>query len=229
MFCIAFFIILWFNIHMSNTKRWGLVGFEAFFGLLALFSLVSENIGSAVRGGYDPLNLWSHFTYQSNLIAVIALLTSSYYLWKHKESTKLDWFRGAATLYMIITGVVYATLLNNGNPVFWFNDPITHIVIPIAITVAWFVHQPSQRIEREGSWGTDMWLAYPLAFAAYTQLYGHFIHPGDFVYGFLDPTGGNELHVVGMIAGLLVAAWFVSQVLRYVPRKQFVPVTAPAS
>lgn len=205
---------------MSFKKVIGVALFEGFFGLVAILSLVIENVGSAVRGGYDPLNLWSHFTYQSSLIAAIVLLTSSYYVWNEKESTRLDWFRGTATLYMIITGLVYALLLNNANPVYAMTDTITHRILPVVMVVAWLVHQPSMHIPREGWLGSDLWLAYPLVFAAYTQIYGRFIEPGNYIYGFLDPTGGNELHVLGMVVGLTAAAWLVSQLLILLPQRQ---------
>ena len=195
---------------MSNKNRVGVVAFQALLGLLALGALISEVIARTVQGTFDPLDFCSRFTHQSTLLAAIALLTGSYYTWKGKESAVLDWFRGGATIYSILAGSVYYLLLNNGSPAIWINDHITHGVTPVAMALTWFVlNRPSTEIPYEGHWSASMWLVYPVSFAVYAWIYGTFIRPGDYLYGFLDLADARYAlsMVVALTAIVAVAAY----------------------
>lgn len=196
------------------NKKWVAVG-ELIAGLVGLYALLQENIAHIVQGTYDPVDLWSRFTYQSNLIAVVALLASSYAFWKGKNWKHLDTFRGAATLYMVITGAVFATLVHSASPVVAIDNNIMHQVIPIAMVVSWLVHQPAQQIPWEG-W--RKWLIYPLAYAGYALIY--FRITGDPIYAFLDPTDDGYSPVIRMIVTLTVAAALVAFALTRLPLRR---------
>ena len=220
---MVFFNKIWCNTLVSNTRRVGVAVFGLVFGLLALGALLREIVARSAQGSFDALDFCSRFTHQSTLFAGIVLLACSYYAWHGKESTKLDWFHGAATLYMILTGVVYNLLLNDASPAFIWDDHIMHKVTPIVMFLSWFVvNRPSSRILYDGDWSASMWLVYPLGFAVYSQLYGRFIRPDDYLYSFLDSANGQGLHVAGMVALLtgacaIVALVMVKMPLRIVP------------
>ena len=198
---------------MSTTKRVVVGVWDLFFGLLALGALATENIVRIVRGTYESGDLWNYFTYQSNFIAMIAMLTSSYAIWKGKNWLATDVLRGAATLYMVITGVVFALLVHNASPAVAIDNNIMHQVIPAAMFIGWIIHQPATRISFARSL---KWLIYPLAYAVYASVYGAVT--GKYFYSFLDPAtnGGIEgvlLIIAALVAfGVVVAAVLVSGV-----------------
>ena len=198
--------------------RIGLVAiFEGFFGLLGLYALAQEVIVRWQRGELDLVNLWSHFTYQSTLIAVVALLASTITIWRGVESKSIDLLRGAATLYMIVTGIVYAVLLNDADPAVMFDHHVMHQIIPVFMVVSWFLwHRPSWRIPYATA---TTWLIYPLVYAVYVlAIYGNVT--GDYIYSFLDPANGAELSVLKMIVILTLAAAVVAWVMVHLPLRR---------
>ena len=56
------------------------------------------------------VNFFSFFTIESNLLAIVVLLIGGV---GDPQSERWAYVRGAATLYMVITGIVYAALLAN--------------------------------------------------------------------------------------------------------------------
>ena len=56
------------------------------------------------------VNFFSFFTIESNLLAIVVLLIGGA---GDPQSERWAYVRGAATLYMVITGIVYAALLAN--------------------------------------------------------------------------------------------------------------------
>lgn len=193
---------------MSNTKRVAVT--EGLFGAVGLYALMQEVTVRWHEGTYDAVDLWSHFTYQSNLIAVIALLASTFAFWigVTRETEKyLDYVRGAATLYMIITGVVYALLVNNADPAVMVDHYIMHYIMPLAMVVCWLAHPPVERLDYSKA---VLWLAYPLCYVAYVQIEGRVT--GDYFYEFLNPTEG-VLPVIATIGGLLFASAGITWVM----------------
>ncbi len=202
---------------MPKTRMGWVAIFEGFFGLLGLYALAQEVIVRWQRDELDLVNLWSHFTYQSTLTAVVALLASTITIWKGVESRSIDLLRGAATLYMIVTGVVYAVLLNNADPAVMFDHHVMHQVIPIFMVVSWFWwHRPAWRIPYAT---TTTWLIYPLVYAVYVlAIYGNVT--GDYIYSFLDPADGEELSVLRMIVLLTLAAAVASWIMAHLPLRR---------
>jgi hypothetical protein len=200
---------------MSKVK-WVAV-YELCFGLLGLYALAQENIVHAHRGDYDFSGIWSYFTNQSNLIVVVVALTSSLSIlfWKGKTWKHQDYLRGAATLYIIITGVVYAVLLNNANPAVMFDHHVLHQVMPIAMVIGWIIHPPSARIPYVRSlW----WLVYPLVYAVYALVNGAVT--GTYFYAFLDPRDSGFLPVFVTIGVLILFAAFVTRILTLLPLRR---------
>jgi hypothetical protein len=93
--------------------------------------------------------------------------------------------RGAATLFMVITGIVYAVLLANvevGLTSPWINDTL-HRVIPLVMLADWIVFPPWARRSYRAALS---WLVVPLAYFAYSLLRGAAVYP--YPYPFLNPT-----------------------------------------
>lgn len=190
---------------MLTSKR--VAAYELIVGLTALGALLLENIARIVQGTYDPLDIWTYFTYQSNLIVAVVLLASSYSVLRNKH-WNLDMWRGGATLYMVITGVVFALLVHSASPAIAIDNTIMHRIVPIAVVVAWCLHLPSERIHPDR---IITWLYYPWLYAAFALIWGHVT--GSYFYSFLDPSDGGYLPVVMTIVVLTLFAIIVSLVM----------------
>lgn len=171
-----------------NKKNF-LIGYKIFFALLGLSSLVTEVVILIERGVFHLGNFASFFTVESNVIAAVMFMISAFFLYAGKKSARLDFFRGAATLYMVVTGIVFALLLSSLEGVQltavpWDNT-VLHYIIPIAIVVDWFI-DPVRKISfRKGL----AWLAFPIAYLGYSLVRG--VVTGWYPYPFLNPSNGG--------------------------------------
>jgi hypothetical protein len=165
-------------------------------------------------------NLFSYFTVESNLIAAAVFTLAAIAIIRGKAYG--DWFRyvrGGAVLYMIVTGIVYALLLQNNpdaNPTLGFDwkNFVLHQLGPIFI-VAWWLLWPSRKaiLAREAWW----WLVFPVVWIIYTLIRATFT--GWYPYPFLDPSkvggwGGVTLYILGITLAFVALAQFVAWVSR---------------
>jgi hypothetical protein len=170
------------------------------FAVLAVVAILVQMLDLADRGVLNPVNFFSYFTIESNLIAVAALLWAALAR-RNGPSLRLDFFRGAATTYMTVTFVVFALLLADTDvdtAIVWV-DRVLHRVIPIVLMADWLIDPPAVRIDLRRAW---WWLTYPLAWVAYTMIRGAFV--GTYPYPFLDPANGGYSVVLGYSVAILV-------------------------
>lgn len=160
--------------------------YRAFFGLLTLAAIWYQFTENSQRDVWNPVNFFSFFTIQSNVIAAVVLLIGAL---AAKEQTSLAWalVRGAATMYMVTTGVVYALLLSGleeslQTPTLWVNI-VLHQVLPIVMVVD-FIIRPIEG-HRLAMRQALSWLVYPLLYLAYTLVRGAEVDW--YPYPFLDP------------------------------------------
>jgi hypothetical protein len=179
------------------------------FAALAVAAILAQLLDLAGTGRLNPVNFFSYFTIQSNLIAVTALLWAA--ASRTDRSDRLDHFRGAATAYTTVTFVVFALLLADTDvdtAIVWV-DRVLHRVIPIVLIVDWLIDPLTRPIElRRALW----WLAYPLAWIVFTMIRGAVV--GSYPYPFLDPANGGYPTVlafcVGILVGMLVVIWAIT-------------------
>lgn len=122
--------------------------------------------------GFSPGNFFSFFTIQSNIFAVTILVLTA--LVRRDERSRLfDAVRGAATFYITITFVVFALFLSGLQEELdthiAFTNFVVHYLIPVVLLVDWFIDPPRHRL---GLRIALAWLAYPLAWFAYTLVRG---------------------------------------------------------
>ena len=92
--------------------------------------------------------------------------------------------RGAATLYLLIIGIVYAALLSHiavGDEQGWVDDVLQRIM-PMVMIVDWVPAPVALGISGRLIAG---WLVYPLGYGAYTRIRGPIVDW--YPYLFLDP------------------------------------------
>lgn len=174
---------------------------RAAFALLALAAITVQLLDLAAKGTLDPINYFSYFTIQANLIGAAALLWAAS-RWRGERSAALDWFRGAAVVYLTVTLIVFAVLLSGTDvdtAIPWV-DTVLHRVMPIVLIVDWLIDPPLVRLTARRALA---WLIYPLAWTAYTLVRGAIV--GWYPYPFLDPANGGygrvALYVVAILVG----------------------------
>jgi len=151
-------------------------------GVLALVAVFARLLEADGEPGFSAANFFSYFTIQSNLIAAAVLIAAGVSLLRARPaSERLDLWRGAATLYIATTGIVYSALLAADEPsLFRWTNLVLHYALPIALVVDWAVVRTSAPIAFRRA---VVWIAYPAAFIAYTLVRGAIVdwYPYDFV------------------------------------------------
>jgi hypothetical protein len=151
-----------------------------------------------------------YFTILSNLLAVVLLAG---------QALRPDWMRsnaflrGAITLYMTMTGLVYAVVLaplgvDVGNYAPWANF-VHHNLAPVALLIDWLLFPPRQRLRSSAPW---LWLLFPIAYFVFSVARGS---GADFYpYPFLNPDnvgglGGVALYGAGILLVFAAVGWFI--------------------
>ena len=179
-----------------------LISCKMVFALLGFSAVVTEIATLVERDLFKPFNFFSYFTIQSNIFAFTILVLSAFAIASNKKSNQLSLLRGAATLYMVITGIVFAVLLAGVEgailtAVPWDNI-VLHYIMPVALLVDWLVDKPNKSIAFKKSL---VWLIYPVVYVVYSLTRGHFVDW--YPYPFLDPNNNGYAGV--LLTGLGVA------------------------
>jgi hypothetical protein len=156
------------------------------FAALGFVAVADQFARLEARGPVQVGNFFSYFTIQSSLAAATTLAFVAI-VRRDERSLLFDALRGAATLYILITGVVFTLLLSSlareldsHNP---FANVVLHDVLPLVLLADWLLDPPRHRL---GPKIALAWLAYPLAWFAYTLVRGSAVHW--YPYPFVDPT-----------------------------------------
>jgi len=87
--------------------------------------------------GASLVNFFSFFTIQSNIIGAVAVSVAALAGPAARGSVWLSQLRGAATLYMGVTGMIFSLLLSGADvqtPIPWVNS-VLHYIFPLFIVV----------------------------------------------------------------------------------------------
>ncbi len=173
------------------------------FGLLGL-AAVTDGYTDRVLGAHvNIVNYFSFFTILSNIGAFLVLLSGA---WPSALTRHPAWeyVRGAVTVYMVITGIVYNLLLAQYEvdvPA-WVND-LEHRILPIAMMMDWLLFPPPAGLIKRAR--AMWWLAFPVVYLVYSEVRGASAHW--YPYPFLDPHPHGVVRVV--LYGIGIAAAFV--------------------
>lgn len=197
-------------------REFMLIYFKLIFAVLVLAAIGAQIIHSGRMANFNPANFFSFFTIESNILAAVLFLVSAFCLWSGERSATLDYARGAATLYMMVTGIVYSTLLASTQNTLllpWVNL-VLHYVFPIIVLVDWTIDPPGQALI--ASKALLLWLAYPLIYLAYSLVRGAFVHW--YPYPFLDAAKLGYTRVALNCAGIAVGAVLLTLAIVSLPR-----------
>ena len=156
-------------------------------------------LGGTVHGGRSIPDFFSFFTTESNMIVILALVWANPIL------------RGAATVYITITGLVFNGLLGGIQEtlhltVGWI-DVVLHDVSPLSLIAWWAIAPP--RLPLGYAKLISLWMLYPCAYLAYTLVRG--AQTSWYPYGFLDPLregwGIVTLFCTCALVALIALSW----------------------
>ena len=201
--------------------------YRAFFGMLTLVAVGYQFSTNSQRDVWNPVNFFSFFTIQSNLIAAVVLLLGAS---AAREHISLPWsvIRGGAAMYMVTTGVVYALLLSGleeslQTPTLWVNI-VLHQFLPVVMVMDLVIrpiasgHLTMRR--------AIAWLAYPAIYLLYTLVRGPRVDW--YPYPFLDPREPGGYGTVAIYCAVIVLGFVALSSLIVVLTQRTATQTAPA-
>ena len=179
-----------------HTGRTALRAARLALALLGGFTVAYDLASSTGDAGFSAANFFSYFTIESNLAASAVLLAGAV---RDPRSTSWSSVRGAVTLCLAITGIVYAVLLSgraDGSDPAWISA-VLHQVLPVAIVLDWLVDPPRPPLSYRAAL---VWLLIPAAYCAYSLVRGALV--GWYPYFFIDATepGGYGRVAVNVLA-----------------------------
>ncbi|MFV0484684.1 MAG: Pr6Pr family membrane protein [Candidatus Saccharimonadales bacterium] len=123
--------------------------YKILFALLGLSALITDIAIYISRGTFNPITFFSYFTIQSNVIAAVSLICSAVVIIRNVQPRWVDYLRGGATLFMALTGVVFALLLSNLDTsqfatIPWDNT-VLHQIMPVVLVLDWLIDPPYQK------------------------------------------------------------------------------------
>jgi len=153
---------------------------------------------------YNPWNFFGYFTIQSNIIIAVAFAVTLVAAARRKRSELgISLFRGAGTVYIATTGIVYNTLLTNvdvSSSVSWSND-VLHKVLPVYAVLDWLLFSDRARLLFRHVW---WFLLYPAVWVVVVLVRG--ATDGWVPYPFLDPAQGYGAVAIAVVGvGVAIA------------------------
>ncbi|MEP6632832.1 MAG: Pr6Pr family membrane protein [Luteimonas sp.] len=180
--------------------------------LLLQYALVLRNPLEGVGPGYATVRFLSFFTILSNVlvVAVTAAALARSTAGAAGFFARAD-VRGAAALYIGVTGIIYATILRHlwePQGALWWADSGLHYATPL-LYLAWWIFgagHGSLRMRAIASW-----LLFPLVYLVWTFARGAWVH--EYPYPFLDVDALGWTTVLRNSVGVLVLFLVVGAVL----------------
>jgi hypothetical protein len=179
---------------------------RVFFAGLTVVAIVVQLASLASKGTLNPVNYFSYFTIDSNLIATGVLIAGAMNRGR-RATSRLDLVRGAAVVYMSITGIVFTLLLSNTDvdtAIPWVNS-VVHELMPLVMLADWLITPPAACLRLRQS---VLWLSFPLVWIVYTLIRGAIVNLCP--YPFVNPVNGGYGSVAAYSVAILVAMLVVS-------------------
>lgn len=184
----------------------------------AVVAAIVTQLANTISIGNSVVNFFSFFTIQSNIIGVAAVTTAALAGPAVRTRVWLSQLRGAATLYMGITGMIFSLLLSGADvqtPIPWVNS-VLHYVFPLFIVIDWLVDRSVRPLSfRQGL----IFLAYPVAYGAYALIRGPIVDW--YPYPFLDPRVHGYLYVTVMMIFVAIVGLALAWLLCWTSRRDF--------
>ncbi|HEX6169819.1 MAG TPA: Pr6Pr family membrane protein [Chitinophagaceae bacterium] len=175
------------------------------FAIIAQLYLIIVNRVVSVPG--TIFRFFSYFTIDTNILVALCLT----FIFLGNKSRLGKFFSKATTIsaltvYIIIVGIVYNTILRltwNPQGLQMVVDEILHSVIPVFFILFWVIFVPTEGLKYKDAF---FWLIYPLVYMLYAVIHGAITK--FYPYIFVDVTRHGYGKVMSN-AGLILFAIFV--------------------
>lgn len=190
-------------------KRFG-TWYRVLLGVLVLVALAKMFYDGSRNPAFSAVNFFSYFTNLSNILGAGLFIYCG--LRGDVNSVVVDLLRGAATVYLATTGIVYNLLLTGEavgvlNP---YANAMVHGIMPLAAVGDWLIFPPKNKITMKQAW---LWLIFPFAYLTYSLIRGPIT--GFYPYPFLNPdravggVGGIVVVCIGIALALVLLVYLV--------------------
>lgn len=181
------------------NKLLALRGARILVALLVFVAIVAQIAKLHSLGTFNPSNFFSFFTIESNILAAAVLV---YIVATDKRH---DTLRGAATLFMVITGIIYTLLLAGTDvqtPLPWVNA-VLHYIFPVYMLIDWFADAPERAVALKRA---ALWLIFPVVYAVYSLVRGSIVHWYPYPFLNVDKLGYSTVFVNCLFVALFGVA-----------------------
>ncbi len=203
---------------MNNNRIASLV----YRSILVTFSFIGIFLSSQILEGKFNTHLFVYYTHLSNIMCFIVMLLILIYNVKkvlagevvgHNDYIKR--VKGAATIAILITGVVYHFLLGDPSEpdFFTLQNLIVHYIVPIMFVLDWIIFDSKKTYSIIDPL---TWLAVPGVYFVYAMIRGAIVGPNNnlqYAYFFIDVNiygyGGVMLWAIGLAAAFLVVGYLM--------------------
>lgn len=163
-------------------------------------------------------NSVSYYTFQSNLMVVLWLTLALFYKNKDiKPKFLASPVRGAITLYITFTLIIFATVIApyyHPTGLALYTNFVSHYFLPIAFIIDWLITETNFKYE----WKYIIyWCVYQLFYLIYTLIRGYFT--GFYPYPFFNVSSISILRLFINIIILMVLTLLLSFIYIYINRK----------
>jgi uncharacterized membrane protein len=192
------------------------------FRLCTVVAVVAGVVLTAA-GPATVTGLLPYFTIQSNLAYGAFAAWAAHRAWRGDVLTAAT-VKGAVTLYVVITGLVYHLVLTNNASGFAVatvqrqlpestGSQLLHTVVPMLAVLDWLLFDVRGRYRwRYALW----WLAFPLGYLAFALVRGLLVHR--YPYPFLDVTDLGYGGVAVSAVVFAIAFWLLGLIFVLVDR-----------
>jgi len=180
------------------------------FGVIAQLYLIITNRVVSVPG--TLFRFFSYFTIDTNIL--VALCFTFIFFGSKSRLGKLfskPTTITALTVYIIIVGIVYNTILRltwNPQGLQMVVDEILHSVIPVLFILFWVIFTPTEGLKYKQAFS---WLIYPVGYMLYAVIHGAITK--FYPYMFVDVTRHGYGKVLTNASLILFAIFFLSLIL----------------
>lgn len=198
--------------------------------ILVTFSFVGIFMCSKILEGTFNTELFVYYTYLSNILCFIVMLLVLIYNVKKVSQGELEGYneyiikiKGATTMAILVTGVVYHILLGDPTDPSFFNidNLIVHYIVPFMFVLDWILFDKKKIFNLIDPL---IWTVIPLTYLVYALIRGAIVGPThklQYCYFFIDVNelgyGGVAIWCLILLVAFLAVGylmWLVDKVVK---------------
>lgn len=181
------------------------------------FTAIITQMIEMLQAGKSLVNFFSFFTIESNILAAALLLIAGVAGLAGSKKNLFEYLRGAATVYMTMTGIIYIVLLSNdpGTLLIPWVNTVLHYIMPVAVLIDWLIHPPIKAISYKRAL---TWMIFPVIYLVYSFIRGAFV--GWYPYPFIDPSISSWRYIIATCFIICIGVVVLIRILIIRPRRQ---------